>query len=282
MAFKYSCFISYCHGQYDREGLHRPVEGRKPAADQVVVKGSVIEVTVAAQTVVTPSIVGLPLDQALDVLEQAQLSLGQVSTVYREVPNAKSGAILTQSPAAGAAVSAGSRVAVSVLARELPLRRRSIEERRVTMRTGFYRLLFALARVWWFIRRPYTEGAVAAIWYDGRVLLVESSYRPQFGLPGGFVRRGETHAQAASREVGEELRLQIAPTDLKLAWQQSTFFEYRHDTTTVWEITLSEPPIIEVDGREIVSVSWKTPAEARAVFLSPPVASYMHGRRVSG
>jgi 8-oxo-dGTP pyrophosphatase MutT (NUDIX family) len=144
--------------------------------------------------------------------------------------------------------------------------------------TGFYRLLFALARAWWFVRRPRTEGAVVAFWCDGRVLLVKSSYRRHYGLPGGFVRRGETHAQAASREVAEELHLQIPPTDLTLASRESTVFEYRHDTTTIWEITLDAPPAIQVDGREIIFAAWKTPAEARALLLLPPVASYFDRR----
>ena len=149
----------------------------------------------------------------------------------------------------------------------------------MTVRTGMYRLLFALARVWWFVRRPRTEGAVVAIWCDGRVLLVKTSYRRHFGLPGGFVRRGETHPQAASREVAEELHLRIPPTDLTFAWRESKVFEYRHDTTTIWEVTLEAPPVIQVDAGEITSAVWKTPAEARALLLSPPVARYFDSRR---
>jgi len=143
---------------------------------------------------------------------------------------------------------------------------------------GAYRLAFALARVWWFVRRPHTEGAVVAIWYDGRVLLVRSSYRRHYGLPGGFVRRGETHAQAASREIDEELHLRIPPADLRLAWQGSTFFEHRYDTTTIWEITLDARPTVQADGREIVYADWKTAAEARSLLLSPPVAGYIRSK----
>lgn len=148
------------------------------------------------------------------------------------------------------------------------------------MRPGFYRLVFALARAWWFVRRPHTEGAVVAIWCDGKVLIVRPSYRRHYGLPGGFVRRGETHAQAASRELAEELGLQIPPTDLTFAWQESTVFEYRHDTTTVWEVTVDTRPAIHVDGGEILCAVWKTPVEARSLLLSPPVASYFNDRCV--
>jgi len=113
------------------------------------------------------------------------------------------------------------------------------------------------------------------MWHDGRVLIVKSSYRRHYGLPGGFLERGETAADAASREVCEELQVQIPSAALKLAWRGSTVFEHRHDTTTVWEISLDAPPAIRVDGGEIVSAEWKTPAEARSLLLSPSVASYL-------
>lgn len=143
------------------------------------------------------------------------------------------------------------------------------------MWTAFYRLAFALARAWWFVRRPHTQGAVVAIWHQGRVLLVRSSYRRSYGLPGGFIKHGETPAEAASRELAEELQLHIPPADLKVAWRESTFFEHRHDTTTVCEITLDALPTIRVDGREIVAAEWTTPIDARSLALSPPVAGYL-------
>ncbi|HZT77130.1 MAG TPA: NUDIX domain-containing protein [Vicinamibacterales bacterium] len=147
---------------------------------------------------------------------------------------------------------------------------------------AIYPMLFAIARMWWFVRRPRTQGAVVAMWHQGRVLLVRSSYRRHYGLPGGFVKRGETHREAAAREVAEELSLTIAPGDLTLAWRASTFFEHRHDTTTVWEITFDERPPIHVDGREIVGAAWKTPTEAAALLLSPPIVGYLSEKRTGG
>jgi ADP-ribose pyrophosphatase YjhB (NUDIX family) len=117
-----------------------------------------------------------------------------------------------------------------------------------------------------------------AIWHEGRVLIVKPSYRRHYGLPGGFIRRGETPAEAASREVSEELQLQIPAADLNLAWSGSTVFEHRHDTTTVLEIAVNARPVIRVDGSEIISADWKTPAEARGLLLSPPVLNYLAHR----
>ena len=60
-------------------------------------------------------------------------------------------------------------------------------------------------------------GAVVALFDDrGQVLLVEHVFRTDhpWGLPGGWVARGETPIDAVTREVDEELRLQIDVKEL--------------------------------------------------------------------
>jgi 8-oxo-dGTP pyrophosphatase MutT (NUDIX family) len=55
-------------------------------------------------------------------------------------------------------------------------------------------------------------GAVGVIFNDaGQVLMVEHVFRPYhaWGLPGGWVNRGENPAQTIQREVKEELNLTI-------------------------------------------------------------------------
>ena len=57
----------------------------------------------------------------------------------------------------------------------------------------------------------------AAIFREGKVLLVRRARRPALGvytLPGGVVEAGETLSEAVAREVREETGLVIAPVTL--------------------------------------------------------------------
>ncbi len=56
----------------------------------------------------------------------------------------------------------------------------------------------------------FTVGAICMIERpDGAVLLVRQVYRNQWGVPGGLLKRGEEPADAARREVFEEVGLPI-------------------------------------------------------------------------
>lgn len=57
----------------------------------------------------------------------------------------------------------------------------------------------------------FTVGAICLIERpDGAVLLVRQVYRNQWGVPGGLLKRGEDPADAARREVLEEVGLPVA------------------------------------------------------------------------
>jgi 8-oxo-dGTP pyrophosphatase MutT (NUDIX family) len=56
----------------------------------------------------------------------------------------------------------------------------------------------------------YTVGSLALIERDdGRILLIRQVYRRNWGLPGGMLKRNEAPADAAVREVAEEVGLAI-------------------------------------------------------------------------
>jgi len=143
-----------------------------------------------------------------------------------------------------------------------------------------YRFAYLGLRGWWFVRRPQTHGAAVALWHDGRILLVRTSYRLRYSLPGGFVRRDEPSEQAARRELREELGIDLHAHALRLAWHGTVPFESRQDTIDIWETTTAAAPTVCVSGREIIWAGWATPAEALSYRLLPHVATYL--RAVAG
>lgn len=69
---------------------------------------------------------------------------------------------------------------------------------------------WARRRVVRTIAPSYTVGAVCFIERDdGALLLVRLAYRNRWGVPGGLLKRGETPADGARREVFEEVGLAV-------------------------------------------------------------------------
>ena len=63
-----------------------------------------------------------------------------------------------------------------------------------------------LRRAWWFVARPFSVGVLGLVVdEDGRILLVEQTYRSGWYLPGGGVRRKEPLDEALRRELREEV-----------------------------------------------------------------------------
>jgi len=139
-----------------------------------------------------------------------------------------------------------------------------------------YRLVYLGLRVWWFLRRPATNGAAVALWHQGRILLVRTSYRNCLSLPGGFVRRGEPAEKAALRELHEEVGIRLPEHLLRHAWHGTVPFESRQDTIDIWEATLDTVPALHPTGREIVWADWVTPAEALKYPLLPHLRAYLY------
>ena len=111
-------------------------------------------------------------------------------------------------------------------------------------------------------------GAVAAIFNDsGRVLMGEHTFRPDhpWGLPGGWVERGESPVQAIQREIQEELNLSIVVKKLLLCDTQGA----KDEVVTPPSLGLAYycrlpsggPSLPSTSSYEVLSVAWVLPAE---------------------
>lgn len=116
-------------------------------------------------------------------------------------------------------------------------------------------------------------GAVGAIFNEaGQVLVMEHVFRPHFpwGLPGGWVERGEDPAETVRREVEEELALAIEVKQLVLCMQQGG--PIINNTTPAGlglvyycrlvgnSHTIAKAISQAVQNHEILSIEWVDPA----------------------
>lgn len=109
--------------------------------------------------------------------------------------------------------------------------------RHVRLPAPVLRAIAPVHRLWWRVRKPNTFG-VKILLRDssGRFLVVRHSYSDpkRWGLPGGGYRPDrETPAEAAAREVAEELGLTLAPDKLAELKTLTTTLEAKRDTLTI-------------------------------------------------
>ncbi len=89
---------------------------QRPAAGTQLDARQPVQLTLSTQTAEVPSIIGVPLGDALELLAKQGLALGRSVPVY--APKAQAGQVLNQTPQPGARVAAGTRVDVGVASAE--------------------------------------------------------------------------------------------------------------------------------------------------------------------
>jgi 8-oxo-dGTP pyrophosphatase MutT (NUDIX family) len=127
-----------------------------------------------------------------------------------------------------------------------------------------YRIAFILALGWFWLRRPDHHGSVVAVWCAGRILVVQQSYRRAPFLPGGSINRGEHPRDAAVRELAEEVGLAVAADELSFRRQMVVMSDFCRDHVHIFELHLDSEPPLRVDGREIVTAGFVSPATVLA------------------
>ncbi len=138
-----------------------------------------------------------------------------------------------------------------------------------------YRHGIRVARVWWWLRRPHTSGAHLFMWYQGRVLLLRTSYRSGWTTPGGAIKRGESPVDAAIREASEEIGLQLTAADLHPAGVVEHSPDYRRDRLHLFEVQLQSWPEVRIDNREIIEARFVPLADAQSFALAAPFRDYL-------
>lgn len=138
-----------------------------------------------------------------------------------------------------------------------------------------YRAAYRIMRVYWWLARPKTRGALIALWHGGEILLVRNSYLSYYCVPGGYIKASETPAAAAVRELAEEVAITTTPDALKLGSQETHAWEGKTDEVFIFDLELAERPLFQVDNREVVDAEFFTPQYALELQLFPPLRRHI-------
>jgi 8-oxo-dGTP pyrophosphatase MutT (NUDIX family) len=138
-----------------------------------------------------------------------------------------------------------------------------------------FRVAHRMLRAYWRVRKPRTRGALVALWHADELLIVKNSYRREYTLPGGYIRRSENALQAAARELAEEVGVQVSESRLREAYQGTHAFEDRDDEVTIVELQLDDRPQFAVDRREVVWAGFKSAEEIEKLPIVPHLRDYL-------
>jgi len=145
----------------------------------------------------------------------------------------------------------------------------------VVARLRLYRLAAWVYETYRLVARPHSHGALVAIWWGERLLLVQSRYRNRLSLPGGDLDAGETAKQAAVRELAEELDLVVEPEQLGDAWTITERSKRGSNTVTILAWHVADQPAIRIDNQEILGCRWVTRAEALDLPITRHLREYL-------
>jgi 8-oxo-dGTP pyrophosphatase MutT (NUDIX family) len=123
--------------------------------------------------------------------------------------------------------------------------------------------------------RPHLRGAYVAVWHAGRVLVIRNSYRRRFSFPAGRLKRGEHPAEAAARELAEEVGIAVPGDALRYAGQIVDASGPAVDHAHIFELHCEEEPVLRVDGREVIWAGFLPPEQALQWGLVSPVRRYL-------
>jgi 8-oxo-dGTP diphosphatase len=136
-----------------------------------------------------------------------------------------------------------------------------------------WRFLHRVAAGLWdarnFLLRPKIAGAAVLVRVDDELLLIRTSYRPWYSVPGGGVHRGEPPRLAAARELREEVGIAVEPDALRALGEFVVRHTWIEDHVHAFELRLGAHPKLRVDRREVVWAGFRSEASVGELRLWP-------------
>jgi len=133
-----------------------------------------------------------------------------------------------------------------------------------------------------FVLRPRVSGAHVVVRVGDRVLMVRNSYRRGLGLPAGRVGRKETPAEAACRELREEVGIQCSVGDLEAVGSTVLRHEFMTDQLHVFQLILDAAPPVRPDRREVTWAGFMTLDDVASADLQAPARTWFEGIHHAG
>jgi 8-oxo-dGTP pyrophosphatase MutT (NUDIX family) len=135
-----------------------------------------------------------------------------------------------------------------------------------------FRVGYRVLRVYWFVARPPKRGVKCVLIRGDDVLLVRHTYgdRRRWDLPGGNVKRGESPVRAATREVREELGIEV--DGWTALGDVLARIDYRRDTLSCFRAAVASADV-NIDPAEIEEARWFG-------FEHPPQRTGRYVRRI--
>ena len=142
----------------------------------------------------------------------------------------------------------------------------------------FYRLAYRALLSLWFFTRPTVYGVYIAVWNRENLLIIKNSYKKRFTIPCGRIKRGEDLAEAAVRELDEEVSIKLEKDQLTFVGEYTGQFKYATDIGTFFEIEMKELPAVQADNREVVWAQFMPLDQVVKLNLNPTVSAWLANR----
>jgi len=130
----------------------------------------------------------------------------------------------------------------------------------------------------WFFTRPTVYGVYIAVWHQEELLIIKNSYKRRFTIPCGRIKRGEDSAEAAVRELKEEVGIEVEKSRLKPIGEYTAKHNYARDVGKFFEIEMTELPAVCVDNREVVLAQFMSLDRVLKLKLNPTLAAWLNSR----